>query len=291
MAHASSTAPTVLAVIPSFRPTENLPALVAAIAPAVSRVLVSDDASPCTFDGLLRDLADGHYMEVVRHGANAGVARGLNEGLQAARSSGATWLLTVDQDSMIDSGYVTALIAQAEDRVSSGERLGALGASVVADASGDMTYPLAESGDHAITHEVIQTGTLWSVTALSEIGGFDEHLGMDAVDAAACLGLRRRGYRVGVASDLRVGHAIGDSRMITVGGRRVMVTGHSPERRASMLRNRLRLFPAEFRESPRHALRTIRRVVVNQSAGLVLEEQRWEKVKGSIRGLRPKRTR
>lgn len=291
MAHVSATVPSVVAVIPSFRPTENLPVLVAGLVPAVSCVLVSDDASPCTFDQLLRDLAEGHNVEVIRHAANAGVARGLNEGLEAARSSGAAWLLTVDQDSMIDCGYVSVLVAQADQRIFSGERLGALAASVVADASGDMTYPLIESGDHATTHEVIQTGTLWSVAALDTIGGFEEQLGMDAVDAAACLGLRRHGYRIGVASNLRIGHAIGNSRMITIGGKRVMVTGHSPERRASMLRNRIRLFPAEFRESPRHALRTIRRVVVNQSAGLVLEEQRWAKVKGSIRGLLPERSR
>jgi rhamnosyltransferase len=287
MAHVTS----VLAVIPSFRPTENLAILVAAIVPAVSGVVVSDDASPCTYDGLLRDLAEQDGVEAIRHAANAGVARGLNEGLKAAHSSGATWLLTIDQDSMIDSSYVTALVAEAESRQSSGERLGALGARVVADASGDMTYPLIESGDHATTYEVIQTGTLWSVTALSEIGGFDEHLGMDAVDAAACLALRRAGYRAGVSSNLRITHAIGKSRMITVGSRRVMVTGHSPERRASMLRNRLRLFPGEFRESPRHALRTIRRVIVNQSAGLVLEDRRWEKAKGTIRGLRPRSSR
>lgn len=287
MAHVSS----VLGVIPTFRPTENLMTLITAIVPAVSGVVVSDDASPCTYDRLLRDLSGQDGVEVIRHAANAGVARGLNDGLRAAHSCGATWLLTVDQDSMIDSSYVTALVMAAEIRKSSGERLGALGARVVADASGDMTYPLIQSGDQATTHEVIQTGTLWSVAALDAIGGFEERLGMDAVDAAACLGLRRRGYRVGVASDLRVGHTIGNSRMITVGRRPVMVTGHSPERRASMLRNRIRLFPGEFLESPRHALRTIRRVVVNQSAGLVLEGQRWEKAKGTIRGLRPRSSR
>jgi hypothetical protein len=70
-----------------------------------------------------------------------------------------------------------------------------------------------------------------------------------------------------------------------------MVTGHSPERRASMLRSRLRLFPVEFNESPRHALRTIRRVAVNQTLGLFIEGQRWEKMKGTARGLLPSKTR
>ena len=269
----------------------NLVDLVGVIAPQVSRVVVSDDASPCTYDGLFRDLLDHWNVEVIRHDTNAGVARGLNDGLAAAKSSGAAWLLTVDQDSMIEGSFVSSLLGCAEDRTGGGEQLGAVGVEVVADASGEMRYPLIDSGESASTHEVIQTGTLWNVDALGQIGGFDEKLGMDAVDAAACLGLRRAGFRVGVTMGMRIDHAIGESQMISVGGKQVMVTGHSPERRTSMLRNRLRLFPAEFAESPRHALRTVRRVVVNQTVGLILEEQRWEKAKGSIRGLRPRRSR
>ena len=269
----------------------NLVDLVGLIAPQVSRVVVSDDASPCTYDGLFRDLLDHSNVEVIRHDKNAGVARGLNDGLAAATSSDATWLLTGDQDSMVDDSLVSSLLQRAEDRAASGEQLGALGVEVVADASGEMRYPLIDDGESASTHEVIQTGTLWNVDALTRIGGFDEKLGMDAVDAAACLGLRRAGFRIGVAIGLRIDHAIGESRMISVGGKQVMITGHSPQRRASMLRNRLRLFPAEFAESPLHALRSVRRVVVNQTVGLMLEEQRWEKAKGSIRGLRPRRSR
>lgn len=278
-------APSVTAVIPTFRPSENLRSLTAVVAPQVARVVISDDASPCTADGLLHSLAQQDGIEVVRHLANAGVARGLNDGLRVAQTSGASWLLTVDQDSMITETLVFDLVREADRRIATGEALGALGVEVVADVSGEMRYPLLTDGPQATTHEVIQTGTLWNVVALTDIGGFDESLGMDAVDAAACLGLRQTGYRVGVAMGLRVHHAIGESTMVRLGGRNVMITGHSPGRRSSMLRNRLRLFPAEFAQSPRHALRTVRRVTVNQTVGLILEEQRWSKAKGSIRGL------
>jgi hypothetical protein len=171
------------------------------------------------------------------------------------------------------------------------DRYGALAAEVIEDASGVMRYPIREVEGHLRTEEVIQTGTFWNVAALAEIGGFDETLGMDAVDAAACLALRRTGYAIGLVPGLSLEHSIGSSTQITLAGRSVMITGHSPERRASMLRNRLRLFPAEFAESPRHALRTIRRVLVNQSVGLMLEGERWEKAKGTARGIKPTRTR
>jgi len=43
--------------------------------------------------------------------------------------------------------------------------------------------------------------------------------------------------------------------------------------------------PAEFRQSPKHAFRTLRRVSVNALMGATVEGDRWEKVKGSVRGL------
>lgn len=281
----------VVAVIPTYRPSDRLGALTACITAQVDSLVISDDASPCTFDATLREAASHDGVIMMRHRVNHGIARGLNDGLIIARDQGAPWLLSVDQDSGMEDSYTSEMVSTAMRRMQAGERLGALGAGVVADASGEITYPLIDSGQRAITHEVIQTGTLWNVPALDRVGGFDESLGIDGVDAAACLRLRQAGYRIGVVQTVRIDHAIGSARMIELAGRKVMITGHSPERRASMVRNRLRLFPGEFGESPRHALRTVRRVAVNQLAGLLLEGQRWDKAKGSIRGLVPMRSR
>ena len=281
----------VVAVIPTFGPPEELLELVTVLRLAECLVVVSDDASPCTSDAVLRDVGALEGVDVLRHDTNAGIARGLNEGLAIAQERGAAWLLTVDQDSMVTPGYVPSLLDAANVRLQAGERLGAIGAEVIEDISGTMNYPLATVDGRLITEEIIQTGTLWNVAALSRVGGFDQAMGMDAVDAAACLALRKAGFTVGVAAGLSVEHAIGRSKLVSLGGRKVMVTGHSPERRASMLRSRLRLLPGEFRQSPRHALRTIRRVAVNQTLGLIIEGERWEKAKGTARGLLPSRTR
>lgn len=281
----------MVSVVPTFSPPPQFFELVAKLSKQSDMVVISDDGSPCTSDDLLRQTAHLDQAEVLRHRENAGIARGLNDGLTAAQRVGAPWLLTVDQDTMLEESYVGEIVGVATDRVASGERLGALGAAMVEDASGSMNYPTLMRNGLPTTEEVIQTGTLWSVEALDRIGGFDETMGMDAVDAAACLALRKEGYLIGLAAGLQVAHAIGRATSVHIGGRTVMVTGHSAQRRTSMLRGRLRLFPAEFAESPRHAVRTIRRVVVNQSLGLVIEDQRWEKAKGTARGLLPRTSR
>ena len=276
--------PDVVAVVPTYRPPREVVSSIASLAAQVP-VVVSDDASPCTSDQTLRDISAINEVTVIAHRDNRGIARGLNDGLRLAISRGAPWLLTVDQDSKLPANYVDRLFAESVRRESLGSRIGAIGAERIIDAGGELAYPVRTSPHGPVTEELIQTGTLWNVGALNQIGGFDESLGIDAVDAAACLGLRERGFEIAVASGLSLEHSIGSARTVRFVGRPVMVTGHSAERRASMVRNRLRLFPAEFRQSPIHALRTMRRVAVNQGFGLFLESNRWEKAKGSMRGL------
>lgn len=275
----------MVAVVPTFRPESGeLNSLVASLQAQGIKVLVTDDASPCTSDTALREV-ESLGVDVVRHRHNRGIARGLNDGLAFAAARGAIWLLTVDQDSSLPADYVSALLAAASDRV------GVIGAEVISDASGDVRYPTTQSDGHLATEEVFQTGSLWSVAALTAIGGFDESLGIDAVDAAACLRLRERGFIVALAAGVRLEHRVGAARQVTLLGRTVLATGHSPERRTTMVRNRLRLAPAEFRQSPKHAFRTLRRVGVNAVLGATIEENRWAKTKGTIKGLWPRRSR
>lgn len=278
-------------MIPVHRPEAvALAALVQPLVAAGIPVVVADDSSPCTFDHLLRTAGDAGAT-VVRHLRNAGIARSLNDGLRHAEASGATWLLTVDQDSELGPDYVSRLLEAADTAgaVLGPGMVGAVAAGGIADASGALGYPVIDVSGVSTTHEVIQTGTIWSVDALASLGGFDESLGIDAVDAAACLGLRSAGLHIVVVPGLKVGHRLGDGRQVRILGRTVLSSGHSPERRTTIVRNRLRLFPGEFAQSPAHALRTIRRVAVNTALAVTVEDDRWAKAKASARGLLPRR--
>ncbi len=281
----------VIAVVPTYRPEPHgLLDLVTSLGLQGIPVVISDDASPCTFDPVLRSCADAG-ASVVRHLRNAGIARGLNDGLGAALAADASWLLTVDQDSTLPAGYASGMLAaalQAESRLGRGT-VGVIGAAILDDASGEVGYPVIERDGVATTHEVFQTGSLWSVRALEEIGGFDESLGIDGVDAAACLALRAAGLAVALAPSMRLAHQYGAGTQVQLLGRTVVSTGHSPARRESMVRNRLRLFPAEFMQSPVHAFRTLRRVGVNTALGVTVEDGKWANAKGSARGLLPRR--
>ena len=274
-----------MAVVPTFRPESGPLMDLLEVLAAQADVIVADDASPCTSDRVLADVAS-QGIPVVRHARNAGIARSLNDGLRHAQATGAAWLLTVDQDTVISVDHVARLLAVAR-AVSRSVRVGAVAAGRIDDAAGPLAYPVTVVDAVPTTQEVIQTGTLWCVTALEAIGGFDESLGIDAVDAAACVRLRAADYSLVLAPDVAIAHQVGASREVSVLGRTVMATGHSPERRTTIVRNRLRLAPEEFQQDPVHALRTLRRVAMGTLLSVTVEDNRWAKAKASAKGLWP----
>jgi rhamnosyltransferase len=277
--------PEVACVIPTYRPQASaLRSLIGHLTTQGVPTIVSDDASPVTADPILR-AAGALGVQVVRHRSNAGIARGLNEGLVFARAQGARWLLTVDQDSVLPAHHIADLLRAAHARPD----IGVVGVETISDATGELTYPTTLDDGLLATDEVFQTGSLWRVSALDSIGGFDERLGIDAVDAAACLRLREHGLRVVLAPGTVLDHHYGAGRPVRILGRTIIATGHSPARRETMVRNRLALAPAEFRRSPRHALRTLRRVGVNLALAATVEEDRLAKLAGGLRGLLPRR--
>ena len=276
-----------MAVVPTFRPDSGALLDLLEVLAAQAEVIVADDASPCTSDRVLADVA-ALGIPVLRHARNAGIARSLNDGLRHAQATGAAWLLTVDQDTVISVDHVARLLAVAR-AVSRSVRVGAVAAGRIDDAAGPLAYPVTVVDAVPTTQEVIQTGTLWCVTALEAIGGFDEYLGIDAVDAAACVRLRASDYSLVLAPDVAIAHQVGASREVSVLGRTVMATGHSPERRTTIVRNRLRLAPEEFQQDPVHALRTLRRVAMGTLLSVTVEDNRWAKAKASFRGLFPAR--
>ncbi|CAB4999065.1 unannotated protein [freshwater metagenome] len=284
----------VVAVVATYRPdAESLLALIDDLARDGITTIVVDDGSPCTFDPLLREVAGRVAAEtpvtVQRFGTNHGIARSLNAGVTTAQALKAPWLLTLDQDTRLPVGVIEQLLATAERAKKAGLVVGAIG-PIIGDASGgDIKYPTREVNGFATTAEIVQSGAIWSVAALQEIDGFDERLGIDAVDAAACLNLRQIDYQVLVDGEARITHRVGNARAVQVLGRTVLATGHSADRRTTMVRNRLRLAPAEFMQSPIQGLRSLRRLAVSTALAVTVEDDRWAKAKASARGLFPKR--
>ena len=276
---------TVVAVIATYRPCSNVVDLVRVVRDMVDRLVVVDDASPCTYDTTFGEMPLVANEEVWRFSDNRGIARSLNVGLRLATEMGAPWLLTLDQDSQLPDSYVHNLLADARRATGEGMRVGVIAPREITDRAGTITYPETWIDGWLVTAEVLQSGALWSVEALNHLGGFNEDLGMDAVDAAACLALREKGYRVLLSTNCTFEHQWGNGSRFTFLGKSVAVTGHSPARRTTIIRNRIRLMPREFRESPVQGFRSLRRLVVGTGLALTVEDGRRQKLWAVIQGL------
>ena len=106
--------PQTAAVVSLFNPDDGVLANAAALLAQVDAVVVVDDGSPRDPARILAEL-ETMGCRVVRLAENSGIAAALNAGITAALTAAAKpdYILTMDQDSLLDAGYVDALLAAA----------------------------------------------------------------------------------------------------------------------------------------------------------------------------------
>ena len=175
---------------------------------------------------------------------NVGVATALNLGAHQAICDGYTWLLTMDQDSIVAEGHVTSLFK-------------ALSAKGGADGDVAVIAPFHQLVSNASERRtgvfevetVMTSGCLMNLAIYKIIGPFLDDLFIDGVDDEFCLRARSRGYRILQCHDVSMQHALGDITEHSYRGRTMYVSNHSRLRRYYITRNRLyltRLYQGRF---------------------------------------------
>jgi rhamnosyltransferase len=213
----------ILAVVVSFNGVATLRRTVDALLPQVGEVCVVDNGSDAASAELLGLLERQAGVSVVRLGSNRGIGAALNVGVRRARETGRAWLLTMDQDSVVDDGMIAAYrAALARD-----PELASLTPRVGGTPSVGATEPVGSA---------ITSGNLVKVRACEEVGGYDESLFIDAVDFDFSLRLRRAGYRIGRVPAAVMHHQLGEARAVPPLLRRVY-SEHTPRRRYYISRN------------------------------------------------------
>ena len=239
----------VWAVITAFRPDEGLLAATAAVQSQVSGVVVVDDGSGPGFGDLLDAIA-ANGATVLRLADNSGIAVGLNTGLRHALEHGCDAVVTFDQDSMVEQGFVVALTATHQQSVAKGMRPG----PVVPEFFAGVSQVHARAADGTLlARRAIQSGMFLAREVLEQIGLLRDDLFIDLVDTEFELRCRANG-RVSIAAPgLVLAHSLGRQYERRVFGRRVslpgippVVTLSTPFRYYYRVRNR-RVINREFR--------------------------------------------
>jgi rhamnosyltransferase len=286
----------VAAVVTAFRPGPGLVGLVRSLAAQTSRVVVVDDGSGPDADAVL-DRARAAGAEVVRHPANRGIAAALNTGIAAARAphegdepAHLAAVITFDQDSAVDDGFVATLLATYRDAAGAGLRVGLVAPGRVEG------LPSPVSGydrGFVLGGTPIQSGLLLPVATLDRLGRFAEPLFIDGVDTDYALRTAAAGLVVVLATAAALGHSLGERHPLTVLGRPVRLGGQpvsfvvsKPFRYYYLLRNRVLLNRMHGRRNRAWSIRETLGDLRHCAIVLVVAPGRTRRLRAMTAGLR-----
>lgn len=264
----------ILAVIVSFNGLEKPVRAARRLAAQVGAVHVIDNGSGEPSRVLLASLEAEGTVTVSWLGENRGIGAALNVGARVALERGFTWLLTMDQDSLVDEGMIDAYV----EALRSDPGLVCLTPRVAWNG-----VPAAEGGgdvEYAIT-----SGNLVRLDALEQVGLYDEAFFIDCVDFEISLRLRRAGHRIHRVGAAIMHHQLGESHPIPAWLARIH-SWHSPVRRYYMVRNHLYLGARYFSAFPAFITRLTLLQLAQVGTVAALGKERLASLRLMLQGVR-----
>ncbi len=245
----------VCAVVITYQPDLGvLRQVLDSVLPQVGNLLLFDNASSGqqadAFDEFLAS-AKTQGVTVVRSPTNVGLGAAMNRAAEHAKNSGFSYLLLLDQDSLLDPDMVSTLRTACEE-LGRTQSVAAVGPQFSDRRNGHVApfikigFPLNRKlygapGARVPCDFLISSGSLLPLRALEQVGGMDERLFIDNVDMEWCFRARHRGFHLYGVCDARMRHSIGDTlraAWLKPGG--VMI--HKPIRLYYIMRNRVLLY-------------------------------------------------
>lgn len=158
--------------------------------------------------------------------SNFGIAYAQNIGIKKAIELGAENIIFFDQDSFIDSNFVSNLLYDFDKINKTPIKLAAIGPRFL-DANKGFYFPALKFNSKGLIDKIsvenidkpievsflISSGTLVSVEALKEIGLMREEFFIDFVDTEWCFRALSMGYKLYMSDKAFMKHSIGDDTL------------------------------------------------------------------------------
>lgn len=184
-------------------------------------------------------------VQVINNGANHGIAKALNQGIERSIEQGANWCFLFDQDSTIPQDFVGRMLScsgvfdpktaavvplyYAENLKKYGDVIQVLKHKINRISAKDIKPDSAIWASYAIT-----SGSLINSENYQQIGKHDENLFIDFVDIEWGLRANHLGYKIFTNSNVALTQQLGE-QPIQMG--KVNLVNHSPLRHFYYFRN------------------------------------------------------
>jgi rhamnosyltransferase len=170
-------------------------------------------------------------------GVNKGLAYAYNQGIKMAIQNSCTHIMTMDQDSKFENfDFFCSMLESLPDTTG-------------------MYAPLINNRDFIydetvknVTH-VAQSGCVFSLDMIKEVGGFREDFFIGMVDVEFMLRAQSKGYKIYQFLGCNLQHQIGSERKVKALNQTLMVSDYGPLRHYYDSRNRILMwkeFPGDY---------------------------------------------
>jgi rhamnosyltransferase len=294
-ASSSDTAPIVpsreniCAIVVTYFPDAQFVARLDRIQQQVAQVIVVDNTDN-PGPGIFPEVTGPSGVEVISNGQNLGIGAALNRGLARAMELDYGWAITFDQDSWVRPELVQTLIRIYEQQ-SRPELVGILGCNFEDENTRSSPHPHVSGGPlYAEVAVVITSGSLMPLTVFSKAGPFRSDFFIDFVDHEYSLRLRKLGYRVLIALEPLMVHALGAASTVDFASGpspfSMVLTNRPPLRRYYMTRNGLLVAREFLGTAPRWILRSVASLLVYSALKIPFEKNsRWKKLRAIFSGV------
>jgi len=242
-----------------------------------SNLLVIVDNSPSTNQHLFDEIESVNKI-YIWNGENLGIAKALNQGINALAEKGYAFALTLDQDSSFEKAEIEKLLFAAQNL--DWENVGILSPYHLQQKS----IRPANLADYTPVTCVMASGNILNIEIGKSVGFFNEQLFIDHVDNEYCLRLNKSGCKVLLANAFLI-HELGKYKNVYFFGKRIGgFISHSPERLYYFVRNSLYIIKKYFFLDTKYTLMEMTSLL-KRFIKLFFEDDSKKRLRLYIRGI------
>ena len=270
--------PKCIAVLVAYNPDEGFEGRLRDLIPQVYKVLIVNNGNKLALPDNLID-----SLLLINNSENLGVAKALNQGIQLADELGATWVVTLDQDSELVDGFVSRMMAVYEILPI---KKSLLGANFFDSRRGRLRERTTELRPGYVPKKtVITSGMMFPISLFRELGGFREEYFIDSVDHEYCLRARKAGYGCYITCEPLMTHCIGTELNASLQRFLPCAYNHPPFRKYYIARNVVLTVKEYFAFDPAWVAKQFLRVIWEFLSIVAFEENKLEKLRSFNRGI------
>lgn len=235
-------------------------------------------------------------VDIVSNANNVGIATALNELARVAIERGADRLVTLDQDSVSPAGMVSTLSAAMGEGVAIATPYIVDRNKLTVDDYQALNLPPTERYSQPARRGAITSGSLISLRAWAEVGGFDDSFFIDYVDYDYNQRIMAAGYMIMRANRTYLLHEVGRATRTWLRVPRRDLDrrwhletfysfGHSPQRCYYKARNRV-LFTRKHGRQLGMTHEGVWQIPQQIALTILFEDRRVEKLRAFLSGIR-----